>query len=92
MAEDGTEPEWLSLSACARRVVQERIAPSMSHQRVSQLSREDPNFPPVVPIGRSLAVDWRLARPYFQARAQAAAERDPRRRLPEGERPGGGEA
>lgn len=85
MTEETAGPEWLSLSACARRVVEERIAPSMSHQRVSQLSREDPDFPPVMPVGRSLAVDWRLARPYFERHARAAAERDSRRRLLEDE-------
>ena len=41
----------------------------ITHQRVSQISKEDPeNFPPVMPIGRSKAVDYRLAAPYFRKR------------------------
>jgi hypothetical protein len=68
-------PELLSLSEVARRVVAEGIEDSMSHQRVSQLSREDPAFPPVVPVGRSKAVDWRLAAPYFRARIKRQGQR-----------------
>ncbi|MEV1006151.1 hypothetical protein [Streptomyces sp. NPDC049881] len=76
----GAEPEWISLSEAARRVVGEGIAPSMSQQRVSQLAREDPEFPRTMPIGRSTAVDWRQARAYFIRHAEAAAKRDRRRR------------
>lgn len=68
-------PELLSLSEVARRVVAEGIEDRMSHQRVSQLSREDPEFPPVVPVGRSKAVDWRLAGPYFRKRIKRQGER-----------------
>ena len=66
----GTEgrPELLSFRELARRLVAEKVVPKISHQRVSQLSREDPDFPPVIPVGRSLAVDWRLAEPYFRQR------------------------
>jgi hypothetical protein len=58
----------VSFRELARRLVAEQVVESISHQRVSQLSREDPDFPPVVPVGRSKAVDWRLALPYFRAR------------------------
>jgi len=68
-------PELLSLSEIARRVVAEGIEETMSHQRVSQLSREDPAFPPIVPIGRSKAVDWRLAAPYFRERVKRQGQR-----------------
>lgn len=68
-------PELLSLSEVARRVVAEGIEDRMSHQRVSQLSREDPAFPPVVMIGRSKAVDWRLAAPYFRKRIKRQGQR-----------------
>lgn len=75
MADAEGGPELLSLSEVARRVVAEGIEDRMSHQRVSQLSREDPAFPPVVPIGRSKAVDWRLAGPYFRKRVKRQGQR-----------------
>jgi hypothetical protein len=68
-------PELLSLSEVARRVVAEGIEDSMSHQRVSQLSREDPAFPPVVWIGRAKTVDWRIAAPYFRKRIKRQGQR-----------------
>lgn len=58
----------LSLRALADRLVADGVVEKISHQRVSQLAREDPAFPPVVQIGRSKAVDYRLARPYFAGR------------------------
>lgn len=58
----------LSLRALADRLVADGVVENISHQRVSQLAREDPAFPPVVKIGRSNAVDYRLARPYFAGR------------------------
>lgn len=75
MAEAEGGPELLSLSEVARRVVADGIEERMSHQRVSQLSREDPSFPPVVMIGRSKAVDWRLAGPYFRKRVKRQGQR-----------------
>lgn len=78
MPEPEGGPELLSLSEVARRVVAEGIEESMSHQRVSQLSREDPTFPPVVPVGRSKAVDWRLAAPYFRERVKRQGQRTDR--------------
>lgn len=69
----------VSLREAARRVVLEKIAPSMSHQRVSQLARTDPDFPPTQMVGRSLAADWHELRPYFEAHATKAAARDRRR-------------
>lgn len=68
-------PDMVSLSEVARRVVSEGIEESMSHQRVSQLSRDDPEFPPVIPIGRSNAVDWDLARAYFRKRVKEQGKR-----------------
>lgn len=58
----------LSLRALADRLIADGVVEKISHQRVSQLAREDPAFPPVVQIGRSSAVDYRLARPYFATR------------------------
>jgi hypothetical protein len=66
----------------ARRVVDEGLLPSMSHQRISQLYLKDPsNFPPVQVIGRAKVIDWVQARPYFVAHAKKAAVRDRRRRV-----------
>lgn len=73
-------PELVTFREAARRVVEEGIAPSMSHQRISQLAKEDQDFPPVQRIGRSNVVDWIVAKPYFMAHAQRAATRDSRRR------------
>lgn len=75
-------PDMVSFREAARRVVAEQIAPSMTHQRVSQLCRDDPDFPPVVTVGRTRVLDWNVARPYFRAKAEAAALRDSRRRMP----------
>ncbi|WP_210551894.1 hypothetical protein [Streptomyces scabiei] len=70
----------MTFREAARRVVDEKIAPSMTHQRVSQLARDDPNFPPTQVIGRAKVADWRLLRPYFVTHAEKAAARDRRRR------------
>ena len=74
-------PDLVTFREIAHRVVVEKIAPSMTHQRVSQLARDDPDFQPTRKIGRSKVVDWSLARPYFVAHAAKAAARDRRRRL-----------
>ncbi|MFI7315166.1 hypothetical protein [Streptomyces hygroscopicus] len=68
-------PEMISLREVARRLVAEGVVEAISHQRVSQLSRDDPAFPPVSTIGRSKAVDWRAALPYFQKRKSRQGER-----------------
>lgn len=73
-------PDLVTFREIARRVVAENIAPTMTHQRVSQLARDDPSFPPTRKIGPSKLVDWHLARPYFVAHALKAAARDRRRR------------
>ena len=65
----------------AKRVVEEGISPTMSHQRISQLHQTDEGFPEVKVIGRAKVVDWVAARPYFVAHAQKAAKRDSRRRV-----------
>ncbi|MFE9810686.1 hypothetical protein [Streptomyces sp. NPDC005548] len=80
MTDGGEAPDMVSFRECARRVVAEGIAPTMTHQRVSQL-QTNPGFPPVVPVGRSNVVDWNLARPFFVALAERAAARDSRRRM-----------
>ena len=84
IAEQGG-PELVTFREAARRVVAEGIAPSMTHQRISQLARTDENFPPVLEIGRSKVADWRELRPYFTAHAKKAAIRDSRRRLERGD-------
>lgn len=58
----------VSFRELARRLVEDGVVPSMSHQRLSKIAREDPGFPPVVPVGGARVVDYRLARPYFAAR------------------------
>ncbi len=68
----------------AKRVVEEGISPTMSHQRISQLHLTDDDFPEVKVIGRAKVVDWVAARPYFVAHAQKAAKRDSRRRVQPG--------
>ncbi|MEU7156031.1 hypothetical protein AB0A98_06240 [Streptomyces chrestomyceticus] len=77
MADDvgGGPAEMLSFRELARRLVAEGVVASISHQRVSQLSRDDPDFPPVVQVGRSKAVDWRTARPYFAKRKSRQGRR-----------------
>lgn len=77
----------MTFREAARRVVEEGILPSMTHQRISQLHLRDPdNFPEVQKIGRSNVVDWKKAKPYFVAHAKKAAARDRRRRVePEGD-------
>lgn len=61
-------PELISLREVARRL-------GISHQRVSKMSRTDPDFPPLVAVGRAKAVDWRVAEPYFQTRQSRQGER-----------------
>ena len=68
MSTDPGVPELISLREVARRL-------GLSHQRVSQLSRTDPNFPEIVPVGRAQAVDWRAAEPYFANRESRQGER-----------------
>lgn len=68
----------------AKRVVEEGISPTMSHQRISQLHLTDEEFPEVKVIGRAKVVDWVTARPYFVTHAQKAAKRDSRRRVQRG--------
>ncbi|POG43449.1 hypothetical protein BV881_31870 [Streptomyces sp. ZL-24] len=82
-------PELVTFREAARRVVEEGIAPSMSHQRISQLAKDDRDFPPVQKVGRSNVVDWTVAKTYFLAHAQRAASRDSRRRNAKAEGHGG---
>lgn len=68
-------PELISLRELARRLVAEGVLEKISHQRLSQISREDPKFPPIVTVGRSKAVDWRKAEPYFRSRGVRQGQR-----------------
>ena len=68
MAEAEGGPDMVSFRELARRLVAEGIVERICHQRLSKISREDPEFPPVVKIGSSNAVDYRLAAPYFRKR------------------------
>jgi hypothetical protein len=65
----------LSFRELARRLVADGVVPQISHQRVSAISRSDPDFPPVSKIGGAKAVDYRLARPYFQMRKSRQGQR-----------------
>ncbi|MBT2508837.1 hypothetical protein J7I98_23705 [Streptomyces sp. ISL-98] len=66
----------ISFRELARRLVSEGVVERMTHQRISQIRKEDPaGFPPVVQIGRSMAVDYRRARPYFVGRKLRPGER-----------------
>jgi hypothetical protein len=68
-------PDMVSFRELVRRLSADGII-EITHQRVSQISKEDPeNFPPVVPIGRSKAVDYRLALPYFRDRVTRPGRR-----------------
>lgn len=86
-AEGGGEggPDMVSFRELARRLVADGIVRTMTHQRVSQLSQSDPNFPPVVKIGRSKAVDYRAARPYFEQRQPRQGRRTDLKKRPAAE-------
>lgn len=68
MGEAEGGPDMVSFRELARRLVKDGIVETISHQRLSKISHEDPDFPPVVKIGSSNAVDYRLAAPYFRNR------------------------
>ncbi|MCR8947141.1 hypothetical protein NW249_34200 [Streptomyces sp. OUCMDZ-4982] len=68
-------PEMMSFRELARRLVADGVVPRMSNQRISQLAREDPDFPKVVKIGRASAVDYRAAKPYFVGRKSRQGQR-----------------
>jgi len=61
-------PDMVSFRELARRLVADGVVERMSHQRLSKIAAEDPGFPPVVKVGSSRAVDYRLAVPYFRKR------------------------
>ncbi|MFC8945932.1 hypothetical protein [Streptomyces rochei] len=58
----------VSFRELARRLVADGIVERITHQRVSKIAQTDPDFPPVVQVGRSNVVDYRLAAPYFRSR------------------------
>lgn len=65
----------VSLRELVRRLVADGVVDKISHQRVSKLSRDDPDFPKVTLVGRSHAVDYREAVPYFQKRTSRQGQR-----------------
>ncbi|WP_405674849.1 hypothetical protein OG292_03125 [Streptomyces sp. NBC_01511] len=75
MADQEGGPDMVSFRELARRLVSDGVVERMTHQRISQIQRDDPEFPPVVQIGRSKAVDYRRARPYFAGRKSRQGER-----------------
>lgn len=75
MAEAEGGPDMVSFRELARRLVADGVVERITHQRVSQLSRDDPNFPPTITVGRTKAVDYRLAAPYFRSRKSRQGER-----------------
>ncbi|MFE5487306.1 hypothetical protein [Streptomyces sp. NPDC056527] len=75
MTEPERGPEMLSFRELARRLVADGIVEGITHQRVSKLAQDDPDFPPVTQIGRSKAVDYRAARPYFATRKSRQGQR-----------------
>ncbi|MER7930514.1 hypothetical protein ABTY96_46650 [Streptomyces sp. NPDC096057] len=78
MAEDEAVeggPDMVSFRELARRLVADGIVETISHQRVSKIAREDASFPPVVKVGSSSAVDYRLAGAYFRTRVTRPGRR-----------------
>ncbi|MEU4348285.1 hypothetical protein [Streptomyces sp. NPDC023838] len=75
MAEPEGGPDMVSFRELARRLVADGVVERITHQRVSKIAETDPDFPPVVPVGRSKAVDYRLARPYFATRKSRQGQR-----------------
>ncbi len=73
MAAPSDGPEMVSLRELARRLAGKGV--TISHQRLAQLAQEDPNFPPVTPVGRAKAVDWLVAWPYFKNRTVTQGQR-----------------
>ncbi|MEV8048938.1 hypothetical protein [Streptomyces bacillaris] len=85
MAEqDEGGPEMLSFRELARRLVADGVVEKITHQRISQLAKADEGFPKVVQIGRSSAVDYRVARPYFAGRKSRQGQRTDLAARPEG--------
>lgn len=65
----------VSFRELARRLVRDGVVETITHQRISKLAQTDPAFPPVVPVGRTNVVDYRVARPYFAGRKSRQGER-----------------
>ncbi|MEU0317228.1 hypothetical protein [Nocardioides sp. NPDC006273] len=68
-------PDMVSFRELARRLVADGVVKGITHQRVSTLARTDPAFPPVMQIGRTKAVDYRVAKPYFATRKSRQGRR-----------------
>jgi len=65
----------VSFRELARRLVADGVVERITHQRVSTIARTDPGFPPVMQIGRTKAVDYRVAKPYFASRKSRQGQR-----------------
>ncbi|MFJ9644998.1 hypothetical protein [Streptomyces sp. NPDC101206] len=91
MAEAEGGPEMVSFRELARRLVADGVVPSITHQRISKIAETDPDFPPVVPVGRSKAVDYRAARPYFASRKSRQGERTDLKSRPAADGSGAGQ-
>ena len=68
-------PDMVSFRELARRLVADGVVERITHQRVSTIARTDPGFPPVMQIGRTKAVDYRVAKPYFASRKSRQGQR-----------------
>jgi len=68
-------PDMVSFRELARRLVADGVVKAITHQRVSTIARTDPGFPPVMQIGRTKAVDYRVAKPYFASRKSRQGQR-----------------
>ena len=76
MADTPRGPQLMTFRELAQRLVADGVVKSMSHQRISQIRKEDPDgFPPTQQLGRSRVVDYNLARPYFENRTVRPGER-----------------
>ncbi|MFF9844633.1 hypothetical protein [Streptomyces sp. NPDC013740] len=75
MTEPEGGPDMVSFRELARRLVADGVVERITHQRVSKLAETDPDFPPVTKVGRSSAVDYRVARPYFATRKSRQGQR-----------------
>lgn len=65
----------VSFRELARRLVADGVVQRMSHQRISKIAQDDPDFPPVAKVGGARVVDYRVARPYFATRKNRQGQR-----------------
>ncbi|MFD9368797.1 hypothetical protein ACFWA6_13985 [Streptomyces sp. NPDC060020] len=65
----------VSFRELARRLVADGVVQRMSHQRISKIAKDDPDFPPVAVAGGARLVDYKAARPYFATRKSRQGQR-----------------